>query len=192
MADENYTFNVEAIRVVLIEIAETYRLLPGLVYTSAYDFLYQHGFDYPPVPWTGQYREGAQCHCYGNAIATSAMRGLRYVEGVAVAPTGLMIPHAWNIGTEGELVDVTWRNTGEVYIGVEFSVERADDATWNGDACVLDDKYRNFPVFQRRWKGEDYGIQWPASDRLDSFRGPDPTMPPSCVEWIKSRKSHAM
>lgn len=191
MLDRDYDFNLAATRQTLWELAATYPLLPGLVYTSAYEFLALHGTDFRPSPWQCRYWNGPQKMCYGNAIVAGAFYGLHYVEGVALSPTGEAIPHAWNVDDQGELVDATWRNSGLVYIGVEFSLERADDATWNGDACVLDDLYRNYPVYQKRWKGEDYNLQWPPSDRLDTLRLPNPTMPPSCQEWIKAKEQNA-
>lgn len=69
------------------------------------------------------------------------------------------------------LIDNTWLNTGVAYMGVEFSMERADDATWNGDCSILNDYYRRYPLYQKKWTGEDYSIQWPESERLKLLRG---------------------
>jgi hypothetical protein len=86
------------------------------------------------------------------------------------------------------LVDSTWCNTGLAYIGVEFSIERADDATWNGDGHILGDEYRGYPIFREPWKGEDYTIQWPYSDRIEAFKNYRRTgvyvEAPSILEWI--------
>lgn len=148
-------------------------LLPGLVYTSPYDFVAQHGKLYDGK-WDRRFSIGAQKMCFGNAIVMAAMgTGIRYVEGVAVAPDGRVILHAWNVDEEDNLIDTTWANTGMLYLGVEFSVERADDATWNGDAHILNDEHRDYPIYQQRWTGEDYTLHWPYSERLAAIRSRD-------------------
>jgi hypothetical protein len=189
MTHEDYLFNVRQVRSTLLEIAETYPLLPGLCYTSAFDFVAQHGREYLPTPWKTQpYQRGVQKQCYGNAISLAGQNDLlRYVEGFALAPSGELIPHGWNATGGGVLIDSTWCNTGLVYYGVEFSVERADDATWNGDAHVLNDENRNYPIFQQRWQGEDYSRVWPHSDRLDALRGRTNGKPESVTAWLHAK-----
>jgi hypothetical protein len=113
---------------------------------------------------------------------------MRYVEGFALAPTGKAILHAWNLDNEGNVQDVTWANTGAAYVGVEFSVERADDAIWNGDACVLNDEHRGYPIFQKTWIGENWNLAWPASDRLEVLRSGNRELPRSVLEWRKEQK----
>jgi hypothetical protein len=167
----------------LLLAAFRYPLLPGLVYTSPYDFVLQHGRSYTGK-WAHKYKIGAQKMCFGNAIVLSGRFGLKYVEGFAIAPTGQVILHAWN-EENGVLVDSTWGNTGLFYFGVEFSVERADDATWNGDTNILNDENRNYPVFQQQWKGEDYALVWPYSDRLESLRLDHHIVPSSVREYQK-------
>ena len=165
------TKDCESIVKVIAEASEQYRLLPGLVYRCFYDFIAKHGREYPVAgPFIGKQR-GVQLMCYGNSIAHAVLYNLKYVEGFALSPKdGRLFMHAWNDDGHGNVYDSTWLNTGLVYIGVEFSVERADDATWNGDACVLNDENRNYPIFQKPWTGEDYTIQWPFSDRLEALR----------------------
>ena len=183
--DGRMTYNAELLLQALIETSEKYPFLPGLCYRSPHDFVAQHGREYLPVPFRG--RKGVQRICFGNAIAWAGKYGYRYVEGFALAPTGEVILHGWNAKPDGSLHDSTWMNTGLAYIGVEFSVERADDATWNGDALVLNDENRNYPVFQKRWEGEDYAIQWPYSDRLDVLRNGG-GLPASVVEFENKEK----
>lgn len=163
--------------------AAKYPLLPGLFYTSPFDFIAQHGRIYTGQ-WKRQYPIGRQKMCFGNAVLLAGRFGLKYVEGFALAPTGEVIMHAWN-EEDGTLLDSTWANTGLLYLGVEFSVERADDATWNGDANIINDENRNYPVFQQRWSGEDYTLTWPYSDRLAAMRQPSPTVPASVMEFMK-------
>ena len=188
MNDEDYQFNLAQVRRTMLEIAPTYDLLEGLVYTSPYDFVAQHGRDYRPAPWISEYKLGRQLHCFGNALCMAGMFGLRYIEGFTLAPTGMLLHHGWNATRAGELIDVTWANTGLVYVGVEFSVERADDAMWNGEATVLNDENRNYPIFQQRWQGEDYTLEWPYSDRLEALRNRSGKLPPTVSEWLKTQE----
>ena len=41
------------------------------------------------------------------------------------------------------------------YQGTPFTVARAYDCSWHGDACVLDDFNRGWPILRERWPGED-------------------------------------
>lgn len=169
-------------------------LLPGLCYTGPEDFVAKHGFYYDiyncPFKSTG-FKQGPPLQCFGSSIVLAAQyEGLEYIEGFAVTPDdGRVIHHAWNYDPwNARLVDVTWCNTGVAYLGVRFSVERADDATWNGNATVLNDEHRNYPIFQHPWQGEDFALQWPYSDRLEALRRP-PTgeIPPSVTQWLSER-----
>lgn len=149
---------------------------PGYAYRSSFDFVDREGRAYPPAPPPPGVRRGPLGMCFGNAIQAAVLHGLPYVEGFAVpAPGHIPVHHAWNAGPGGTAIDLTWRawhDSGEeaaipgAYVGVEFSVERADDATWNGDASVLDDYRRGWPVFRRPWAGEPDGAEWPPSPRL--------------------------
>jgi hypothetical protein len=176
----------EAMLEAMREVVDRHPLLPGLVYRSAYDFVLEHGREYVGH-WEGRYPIGVQKMCYGNAINLAGRHSLRYIEGFALAPTGEIILHAWNATETGDLVDSSWANTGLAYFGVEFSVERGDDATWNGDAHVLNDEYRGYPIFQKRWTGEDYSLEWPESDRLDALRNGHTKLPASMNEWLKEK-----
>jgi hypothetical protein len=138
----------------------------GLVYRMAPDFVLRHGVWFERIPWRKGWKQGAPLCCFGNAIAAGMLNGWRYIEGYALAPTGKTILHAWNATEEGTLIDTTWCNTGLAYLGIEFSVGRADDATWNGDQCVLDDCKRGWPLFQQEWRGEPEGVAWQPSEAV--------------------------
>jgi hypothetical protein len=146
----------------------------GYVYNGAADFLLQHGKWYEPMPYPEGMWDGVPKCCFGNSIIAAVKYGLRYVEGFAVANLGirlhLPVHHAWNVDSSGRLYDSTWKPIGLAYFGVEFSVERADDATWNGDASVLNDYQRGNPLFRQRWNGEPHNKKWPRSERLESIK----------------------
>lgn len=139
----------------------------GLVYRGPADFVLQEGRWWKPEPTPAGMRRGIPKACYGTSIAGALLYGLRYVQGYAVSPVtaGFVVPHAWNADANGNVVDLTWNPVGAAYLGVEFSVERADDATWNGDAEVINDYQRRWPLLRERWRGE-----------LDE---PDPSWEPS-------------
>lgn len=138
----------------------------GLVYRGPADFVLREGRWWPPRPRPAGMIQAAPRACYGNAIGGVFEYGLRYVQGYATSPASpdFVVPHAWNADEAGNVVDLTWNPTGNCYLGVELSVERADDATWNGDAEPIDDYVRGWPLLQTRWPGKDT---------------PDPAWPPS-------------
>lgn len=145
----------------------------GVHYLGPADFVIREGKMYRPAP--GIVPRGAPKACFGNAIALGAIYGLRYVEGYAVDP-GLLrvaVHHAWNLTPEGLVYDTTWQNRGMVYLGVEFSLGRADDCTWNGDASVLDDFNRGWPLLREPWRGEDFERKWEPSEILEPILARD-------------------
>jgi hypothetical protein len=143
--------------------------LPGYFYSGPHDFILQEGRWYEPGPFPRGIPRGPARMCFGNAITLAARLGLRYIEGYALHGRQVL-HHAWNTDSSHRLIDCTWRNQGLAYLGVHFSVERADDATWNGDASVLDDHKRGWPLLCAPWEGEPPGLEWPFSPRLAAAR----------------------
>lgn len=135
------------------------RIVNGAAYHGVEDFLLQHGVWYR-AEMIPDY-QGAQKACFGNAMLIAMVRGYRYVEGYALAPKIPMpIHHAWNLDKQGRLYDSTWMNTALAYIGVEFSVGRADNAIWFDDATVLDNPRNRFKILREPWAGENYNLVW--------------------------------
>lgn len=141
---------------------------PGFAYKSPHHFVAQHGawYEFQPLPRT--IRRGAPRICFANAIMTAVKHGLRYVEGYALSPVGILpIHHGWVASrTPGRLYEVTWPTPGLAYFGVEFSIGRADNCSWEGDASVLDDWHRHWPLLREPWTGEDWGRKWEPSEAL--------------------------
>jgi hypothetical protein len=134
----------------------------SLPYYGMEDFLLQHGVWYrptgtPPI-------QGAPKSCFGNAWFAAVMHGVPYIEGMALAPR-LPVPvhHAWNLDVDGKLADTTWMNEGLAYIGVQFSVGRADNATWFDDATVLDNPRDHHKIYRQPWTGENFNLHWRTS-----------------------------
>ena len=127
-------------------------------YKGPTDFIMQHGVWYKPRELPSRFWKGAPMSCYGNSIIVAMMTGLRYVEGYAYTPVADEIHHhAWNIDSDGRVFDTTWVHfggSGLAYIGVEFLWERAEEATWDGDATILNDFHRGWPILKDKWMGE--------------------------------------
>ncbi len=141
----------------------------GYAYACPEDFALQHGRWYEPLPRPAGFRRGAPKCCYGNSIVLGAQQGFAYVEGYALIHCGgLVVQHAWN-DRDGQALDVTWPTPGLAYLGVEFCLGRADEAMWTGDATVLDDYRRHWPLLRQPWQGED-ASRWPESKRLRKWR----------------------
>lgn len=143
---------------------QRWRSVPGLVYQGPADFVLAEGEWYEPVGC----RACVPKQCFGNALMMT-LRGWTYVEGYALSPDvpdgwryvgPELVPHAWGVDPEGQAWELTWAFVGRAYRGVRFSAGRADDATWNGDATILDDFNRGWPVLRQAWTGEDWDRQW--------------------------------
>jgi hypothetical protein len=148
--------------------------LAGYAYANPFDFVRQHGQWYGPRPLPRGIRRGAPNQCYGNALLCAVRDRLDYVEGYASLslhgePVHTFL-HAWVTDDTGRLYELTWPQPGLAYCGVAYSAERADDACWRGDACVLDDYQRRWPLLQAPWTGESVLTRWPDSPYLTLLR----------------------
>ncbi len=71
-----------------------------------------------PVP----YFEKPWC-CYENSFQYAEEKGLRYVEGIAINPTGVQL-HAWNSTDGVDVLDYTWPfQHVNKYFGIEWDIE---------------------------------------------------------------------
>lgn len=151
----------------LLRDMETYRQLrgPGPVcyeYSCIQDFLLREGVWYHPCPLPAGVPYGAPKSCFGNALLLAIQRGWTYVEGLAIPDIGVHLPvhHGWNVTPDGNLIDATWRTIGLAYIGVPFSIGRADHAQWFDNACVLDNPRDRFRIYKEKWQGENWHKVW--------------------------------
>lgn len=135
------------------------------VYDGPEDFLLKHGRWFDPRPRPTWMKLGAPKCCYANSIlAVAADSRLTYVEGYAwkIIP----VLHGWVIDRKGRLCEVTWTEPGIAYLGVEFSVGRADNASWDGDASVLTDSRSGFSIYEKPWTGEDFKRKWEPTEAM--------------------------
>lgn len=153
----------------------------GYAYAGPHEFVLREGTWWQAPTKPHRYLQGRPKACYGNAINNAAVYGLPYIEGYATHDftPSLAIHHAWNIDGDGVVIDTTWGGwdkdghlvvpIGVAYCGIEFSVERADDATWNQDATVLWDHLHDHPILREKWNGETEDTEWPPSKRLEAL-----------------------
>jgi hypothetical protein len=142
----------------------------GYWYDSPYHFLLQHGQWYTPRSLPSDIPLLAPKACFGNALVTALLKDLIYVEGYAGMSNGhmdvLAFHHAWCTNALGQLFDVTWPEPEVAYFGVQFSAWRADNCLWEGDATILWDHHRGFPLLRKPWNGEPEGIRWPTTPSM--------------------------
>jgi len=146
----------------------------GWCYSSPQRFVLVHGVWSAPHPVPPGMWEGRPRCCFDNAIHVAILYDLPYIEGYALlglGETAIALHHAWNLDPQGRVIDVTWRPTlGLAYVGVPFSPERADEATWEFDGTILEDYKRRYPLLREPWQGEAPDRVWPASPRLSTIR----------------------
>lgn len=166
--------NYYELRAQLVELRDAWKPPTGsaaakLHYRGPADFLLREGKRMMPWPLPPTTPTGLPKLCYHNAIMLSCAQGLPYVEGFAINRVGMAVSHAWNLDARGRVVDITWDERrpvklgdqqlvcpieGRAYLGVRFAVWRAHECTWYGDATVLDDWQRNWPLLQQPWTGD--------------------------------------
>jgi hypothetical protein len=93
-------------------------VLPGWHYKGPADLLLREGQFYPPPATVHPWKHALPQACFRNAALYAIEHGMRYVEGYA----GVIIPvhHGWCVDAHGRVIEVTWKEPGYVYFGVEF------------------------------------------------------------------------
>lgn len=140
-------------------------------YQGPADFLLEHGERFEPRPLPREYEHLEPNKCFWNALVTAVVDGLDYVEGFTLSHFGDAYLHAWNVDEDGHVVERTWRARSMAqqrqaaalaYIGVRFTADRADDCSWDGDACVVNDFRRGWPLLREPWIGPDRFTRQPS------------------------------
>jgi len=149
--------NKQQIRLVyLMNAVRTIRrsLYRDLCYCGPEDFLLQHGQWFAARVWKNQAIAGEPRQCFRNSMMLADGKQLKYVEGMALR-ADLPIPfhHAWNADTQGLLVDATWLNDGDAYLGVIFPNRMVRPALRESGA-ILEDYAHGYKLFRRRWTGQ--------------------------------------
>jgi len=122
-------------------------------YLGKEDFLLRHGEWFEKSPWSHWGLEGAAKQCFTNSIDLTLSRDFAYVEGEALkADLPISFHHAWNLDVDAKLVDATWRNGGDAYLGVRFEKKVAVKAIRSA-GTVLDDYASHWELFKKSWEG---------------------------------------
>ena len=94
----------------------------GWQFVSLAHLLLEHGRLFTPAPLATPYRPLPAGQCYANAFAMAAARPeLVYVEGYGVCDYDgdlIHFHHAWCATADGTVVDPTWPEPGDVYVGL--------------------------------------------------------------------------
>jgi hypothetical protein len=106
-----------------------YGLIAGVVPTYRdLEYLRAHGefFDGPGLYGREQ---GVPRECWRNAYdAIWADPSLHYVQGFVLGQSGIIVPHAWCVDTEGNLLELTWdcetAHGDQRYFGVRFTLHQ--------------------------------------------------------------------
>jgi hypothetical protein len=128
-----------------------HEVMEGYHYAGVSDFLLQHGVWYPPVPFPPGIRKGRKRCCFRNAavLAIEQHPSFKYVEGYALYPKMSPVLHAWNVDSDGNLFDRTWKNGGTAYLGVVFCTTRV--VTNDGWCCGV--FYNPESILTEPWTG---------------------------------------
>jgi hypothetical protein len=126
------------------------KLPNGYCYANPADFVLREGRFFMPKPLPGKIPRGKLGLCFRNALSTSTEHGLPYVEGYALYSGTLPTLHAWNIDTEGGVIDTTWRLVGEAYLGV--ILPRTEVLKWRGP--LIDNWANGWPLLREKHNPE--------------------------------------
>jgi hypothetical protein len=128
-------------------------------YHGTEDFVLKEGRAYHPQELPEKYPRGTIKECFHNAAMLAIEHPeLTYVEGYA---KGAIIPvhHAWCVDDKGNVIDNTWPDPGEEYVGVPFRTKWLTRyIVKNKTYGVLGAYWANFPIetgADDSWKGED-------------------------------------
>ena len=119
-------------------------------YRNPYGFVLQEGRFFEPRPLPNSIERGAPRECFYNAWQTAIINELSYVEGYAVRKAkDLPVLHAWNLDTEGFVIDTTWEAVGVGYFGVILPQEFAPSL---GTHSAIDNWESDFPMLRNSWQ----------------------------------------
>jgi hypothetical protein len=138
-----------ALRIYLEEVRNFAGQLPTKYhYRNIYDFVLREGRFFEPQPRTDPIRLRPIGECFRNALLTMMKTGLQYAEGYAVSGSKIPVLHAWNVGSDGSVIDSTWEPVGSAYFGIIFPLSIVRRAR----TSVLDDWASGWPVLRKSAK----------------------------------------
>lgn len=122
-----------------------FTLAGDYAYLCKEDFVRRHGMACEAQPLPKPYRFGPIKRCFANSERRAKRHGLRYVEGFAVV-NGFPIHHAWCVGENKRVIDVTLRaECVQFYFGVILPLRWTTRSKGNG---ALDDWPNKWPILR--------------------------------------------
>ena len=91
----------------------------------AWEQIADRGQEFTPAPLPAGISLMGPGRCYGNsgltALGATTAPRYGYAEGFALGSLGLWTYHAWNLTSEGVVIDRSWSAPGSRYVGVSFT-----------------------------------------------------------------------
>jgi len=119
-------------------------------YRNLYDFVLREGRFFEPHPRPDPIMLRHIGECFRNAFLTMMKTGLHYVEGYAAVGSKHPVLHAWNVDSDGSVIDSTWEPVGSAYFGIIFPLSIVRRAK----TSVLNDWESGWPVLRESWAGD--------------------------------------
>lgn len=128
-------------------------------YVNCPDFVLQNGVEFIPSKLPKDVQRGQMKECFRNAFMLMVGRpDLIYVEGYAAGV--IPVYHAWCVDQKGCVVDPTWGDDGQVYLGVPFTKEFVVSQTMKSKKYGLidawDQKWPLFSMERSKWIHPSY------------------------------------
>jgi hypothetical protein len=115
-------------------------------YSGPADFVLREGEFFKPAPLPKKIKAQTIRLCFHNSLLISIGHGFRYVEGYALHKGKIPVLHAWNIDSDGFVIDTTWRPIGRAYLGVVLPI--VCSLNWKGS--LIDDWENGWPLLRKR------------------------------------------
>jgi len=146
----------DRLRSLLEDMRRACRTLPSeYFYKGTADFVLREGQFFEPAPLPKNIGRKEIRQCFRNAREIAVSKGLPYVEGFALSDSLFPQKHAWNIDSQGLVIDTTWVPVdatgllvGRAYMGVVFS--HREILEWTGS--LIDNWENGWPLLRKPWK----------------------------------------
>jgi hypothetical protein len=121
----------------------------GLKYWCVEDYILQNGYFMGSYSISSKpiYPKGKMKECFRNTHLLSYTQGLQYVEGYAMGV--IPVYHAWNLDSDGNIIDTTWKD-GSEYYGIVLNFKLVEE-TVNRRGCygVIDNYQEGWPLLKQ-------------------------------------------
>ena len=123
-------------------------------FMSAYEYVLTNGRAWDVGGRPSGVRRGTMKYCFDNSQKLARRKGLLYAEGFALGASPIATMHAWCVGEDDLVIDVTppWSEREDsAYFGVIFDMTYVEEATRGNihTISVLDNWEKGFPLLTR-------------------------------------------